>query len=59
MNTQLEPYSNRDVRWAINYAIDRDTIDKVVFLGAKIASIFPYPEYPALRKYLDRGASAG
>ena len=53
MNTALDPYSNPDVRWAMNYAIDRDTIDKVVYLGAKIATIYPYPEYPALKKYLD------
>jgi len=59
MNTQLEPYSSPDVRWAINYSIDRDTLDSVVFLGAKIASIFPYPEYPALRKYLDEARPLG
>jgi peptide/nickel transport system substrate-binding protein len=53
MNTQLAPYSDPDVRWAMNYSIDRDTIDKVVYLGAKIATIFPYPQYPALNKYLD------
>ncbi|MCL5996690.1 MAG: ABC transporter substrate-binding protein [Chloroflexi bacterium] len=54
MNDQLEPYSDKDVRWAMNYAIDRDTLDKVVFLGAKIATVFPFPEYPALKKYLDQ-----
>ncbi|MEI8190766.1 MAG: ABC transporter substrate-binding protein, partial [candidate division NC10 bacterium] len=59
MNTQLEPYSNPDVRWAINHVIDRDTIDKVVFMGAKITSIFPYPEYPALKKYLDLARPLG
>ncbi|MCS7061914.1 MAG: ABC transporter substrate-binding protein [Anaerolineae bacterium] len=53
VNTALEPYSNPDVRWAMNLAIDRDTIDKVVYNGAKITTIFPYPEYPGLRKYLD------
>jgi peptide/nickel transport system substrate-binding protein len=52
-NTQLDPYSDPNVRWAVNYCIDRDTIDKVVYLGAKISTIFPYPQYPALNKYLD------
>ena len=37
----------------MNQAIDRDTIDKVVYLGAKISTVFPYPEYPGLKKYLD------
>lgn len=53
VNTALEPYSDPNVRWAMNLAIDRDTIDKVVYNGAKITTIFPYPEYPGLRKYLD------
>ncbi len=52
MNDQLAPYSDKTFRWAINYSIDRDTIDKVVYLGAKISTIFPYPQYPALNKYL-------
>jgi ABC-type transport system substrate-binding protein len=53
VNTLLDPYSNPDVRWAMNYAIDRDTIDRVVYFGAKIATIHPFPEYPALRKYIN------
>lgn len=53
VNTLLEPYNNPDVRWAMNYAIDRDTIDKVVYFGAKEATIYPFPEYPALKKYLN------
>ena len=57
VNTLQEPYSNPDVRWAMNYAIDRDTIDKVVYFGAKIATIHPFPEYPALKRLTD-GAKA-
>jgi ABC-type transport system substrate-binding protein len=53
MNTLLEPYSNKDVRWAMNHSIDRDTIDSVVYLGAKISTIVPFPLYPALVRYID------
>ncbi len=53
MNDQLAPYSDPKFRWAINYSIDRPTIDKVVYLGAHISTIFPYPKYPALNKYLN------
>lgn len=53
LNTQLEPYDSVDVRWAMNHAIDRDTLDRVVYLGAKIATVYPFPEYPGLKKYLD------
>ena len=52
MNTLLYPYSNADVRWAMNYAIDRDAIDTAIYLGAKVTTIYPYPEYPALQPYL-------
>lgn len=54
VNTQLDPYSSPDVRWAINLAIDRDTIDRFVFNGVKLTTIFPYPEYEPLKPYLDR-----
>jgi len=59
VNTALEPYSDPNVRWAMSLALDRDTIDKVVYNGAKITTIFPYPEYPALKKYLDLARAKG
>ncbi len=54
VNTQLPPYNNPDVRWAISLALDRDTIDRFVFNGVKLTTIFPYPEYEPLKPYLDR-----
>jgi ABC-type transport system substrate-binding protein len=51
MNTQIEPYSDVRVRRAISLSVDRDTIDQVVYEGAPITTIFPFPLYPALEAF--------
>ncbi len=56
MNTQVEPFNNKDVRRAISYSIDRDKIDEVVYDGAKISTIYPFPGYPGLVKFTSRPA---
>ncbi len=59
MNTQRGAYSNPDVRWALNLSIDRETLDRFAFNGVKTTTIFPFPEYKALKPYLDRVRSRG
>jgi peptide/nickel transport system substrate-binding protein len=56
MNTQLEPYNDVRVRKAISLAIDRDTINEVLYDGAKIATIYPFPLYPNLKAFADSPA---
>jgi ABC-type transport system substrate-binding protein len=56
MNTQIEPYSDVRVRKAISLSIDRDKIDEVVYDGAKVATIYPFPLYPNLQKFADSPA---
>lgn len=53
VNTQLEPYSDPNVRKAISLAIDRDTIDEIIYEGAQITTIFPFPLYPGLQAFVD------
>ncbi len=53
VNTQVEPYSDPRIRRAMSLAIDRDTIDDVVYEGAPIASIYPFPLYPGLQAFVD------
>ncbi|SHG27130.1 peptide/nickel transport system substrate-binding protein [Kaistia soli DSM 19436] len=56
MNTQLAPYNDVKVRKAISLAIDRDRINEVLYDGAKIATIYPFPLYPNLQKFADSDA---
>jgi ABC-type transport system substrate-binding protein len=53
VNTQLEPYSDPNVRKAMSRVIDRDKIDTLLYEGAHIANIYPFPLYPALQKFAD------
>jgi peptide/nickel transport system substrate-binding protein len=56
MNTQIEPYNDPNVRRAICSTIDRDKINEIVYDGAKIADIYPFPLYPNLQKFADSDA---
>jgi ABC-type transport system substrate-binding protein len=56
MNTQLAPWTDPRVRRAISLAINRDQIDEVVYEGAKIASIYPFPLYPGLKAFVNSPA---
>ncbi|WP_421761014.1 ABC transporter substrate-binding protein [Devosia sp.] len=53
MNTQLAPYSDARVRRAISLSINRDQINDVLYDGAKIATIYPFPLYPNLQAFAD------
>ncbi|MDB5505364.1 MAG: transporter substrate-binding protein [Devosia sp.] len=53
MNTQLEPYSDPNIRKAISLAINRDLINEVLYEGASIATIYPFPLYPNLQAFAD------
>ena len=52
-NDMLEPFSDPDIRWAINHAINRDELVAIGYHGAGEIALLPYPDFPALRPYLD------
>ena len=56
MNTQLAPYNDSNVRRAMCDTIDRSKINEIVYDGAKIANIYPFPLYPNLQKFADSAA---
>src|SRR5260221_12979133 len=55
-NTLLPPYDDANVRRALSLAIDRDTIDQVLYQNAPVATIYPFPLYPALQRFADSPA---
>ena len=55
-NTQQAPYDDPNVRRAMCDTIDRNKINEVVYDGAKIATVYPFPLYPNLQKFADSAA---
>lgn len=53
MNTQLAPYNDVRVRRAISLSVNRDVINDVLYEGAGIATIYPFPLYPNLQAFAD------
>lgn len=50
-NCMVPPYNDPDIRWAINYAIDRKQIVEFAFSGAVPEALLPYPTYQPMHKY--------
>jgi peptide/nickel transport system substrate-binding protein len=51
MNTSIAPYSDVRVRRAMSLTINRDQIDQVLYDGAHVSTIYPFPLYPNLEKF--------
>ncbi len=56
MNTQIEPFSDPKVRRAMSLSINRDLINDILYEGAEIATIYPFPLYPNLQAFVDSPA---
>ncbi|HEY3061526.1 MAG TPA: ABC transporter substrate-binding protein [Chloroflexota bacterium] len=52
-NTEIRPFDDPDIRWAMSYAIDRDEIVAFAFQGFSQTAALPFPPYPGLQKYMD------
>ncbi len=57
-NQTHEPWNDPDMRWAINYAINRDQIIEIAYEGITIASDHFFPAYPPLMSYVDLAKDA-
>lgn len=51
VNTAAEPFNNADVRWALNYAIDRDKFISLGYEDSVIKRTVPYSSYGGLALY--------
>ncbi|MEZ4656257.1 MAG: ABC transporter substrate-binding protein [Caldilineaceae bacterium] len=53
VNTEVEPWSDKNVRWALSYYIDRSKIVDISWSGSSKVTPLPMPDYPPLQPYFD------
>ncbi len=58
-NTMLPPWDAREMRWAVNYAIDRQELVQDAYYDTTIASRHFFPAYPPLDRYVQLLDDAG
>ena len=58
-NHTMPPWDDPDMRWAINYAMDRDEIVTIAYEGTTFPSRHFFPAYPPLDRYVDLLEDAG
>jgi peptide/nickel transport system substrate-binding protein len=59
VNHLVEPWNDKDMRWALNYAIDRDQIVDISYEGTTLKSRHFFPAYPPLDALVDSAIEAG
>ncbi len=51
-NTTVAPWDDPEMRWAINYLIDREQIVNIAYEGTTLPSKHFFPQYPPLDRYV-------
>jgi peptide/nickel transport system substrate-binding protein len=52
-NTTAAPWDDPEMRWAVNYAIDRNQIVEIAYEGSTVPSRSFFPAYAPLNRYTD------
>jgi len=58
-NNEFAPWNDKDLRWALNYAINRNEVVSLALEGTTIAARSIFPPYYALERYVDLAEEAG
>ncbi len=51
-NNSVAPWNDREMRWALSQAIDRDEVVKIAYEGTTTPARFMFPNYPAIQEYV-------
>ena len=52
LNVVDAPWNDKDMRWALSYAINRDQIVSIAYEGTSKPAQFIFPAYPPLNRYV-------
>ena len=55
-NHDVEPYNDKNVRWAVSYSINREQMLDVALEGSGILTELPFPYYESLMPYIEAAA---
>ncbi len=58
-NNTVAPWNDAEMRWAINYAMDRDQIVQIAYEGTTTKSRMPHPMYPPIQRFDKLAESKG
>lgn len=53
VNCMAKPFDDKEVRWALNYAMNRKQIIDVGFKGSGDYTVLPFPAYAGMKPYFD------
>jgi peptide/nickel transport system substrate-binding protein len=53
VNNEVEPWSDKNVRWALSYYLDREQIIDIAWMGASVPSTLFVPSYPPLEPFME------
>lgn len=59
LNHTVAPWNDRQMRWALNHAIDRKEIVAFAYNGTTVAARHFFPAYPKLNRYVELIDEAG
>ena len=59
LNNAAEPWNDPEMRWALNYLIDRDKIVEIAYENTTLKSRHFFPAYPPLDALVDNAIAAG
>ncbi|MGW5362618.1 ABC transporter substrate-binding protein [Actinopolymorpha pittospori] len=59
LNNAVAPWNDREMRWAVNHALDRDEIVRIAYEGTTTPARFFFPDYPPMQEYVDLIEKAG
>jgi peptide/nickel transport system substrate-binding protein len=54
INNALPPFNDPQIRWALNYAINRDQLVSIAYEGMTDPAQTFFPDYPPLKEFQDR-----